>query len=60
MTRIAIAWFRRDLRIHDHPALTAAVASADVVIPVFVLDDALLRGRWPAPNRVWFMRESVA
>ncbi|MCJ7712260.1 MAG: DNA photolyase family protein [Chloroflexi bacterium] len=59
MTRIAIAWFRRDLRIHDNPALTAAVASADVVIPVFVFDDALLNGRWPAPNRIWFMRESV-
>jgi deoxyribodipyrimidine photo-lyase len=59
MTRIAIAWFRRDLRLHDHPALTAAIASADVVIPVFVFDEALLGGRWPAPNRVWFMRESV-
>ena len=60
MTRIAIAWFRRDLRIHDHPALHAAVAAADVVIPLFVFDDVLLAGRWPAPNRVWFMRESVA
>jgi deoxyribodipyrimidine photo-lyase len=60
MTRTAIVWFRRDLRVHDHPALTAAVAAADVVIPVFVFDEALLGGRWPAPNRVWFMRESVA
>jgi len=59
MTRVAIAWFRRDLRLYDHPALTAAVASADVVIPVFVFDEALLNGRWPAANRVWFMRESV-
>lgn len=59
MTRVAIAWFRRDLRLHDQPALTAAVESADVVIPVFVFDDALLNGRWPAPNRIWFMRESV-
>jgi deoxyribodipyrimidine photo-lyase len=59
MTRTAIAWFRRDLRLHDHPALMAAIASADVVIPVFVFDEALLGGRWPAPNRVWFMRESV-
>jgi deoxyribodipyrimidine photo-lyase len=59
MTRVAITWFRRDLRLHDHPALTAAVASADVVIPVFVFDEALLHGRWPAANRVWFMRESV-
>jgi deoxyribodipyrimidine photo-lyase len=60
MTRTALVWFRRDLRLHDHPALAAAVASADVVIPVFVFDEALLGGRWPAPNRVWFMRESVA
>ena len=60
MPRIAVAWFRRDLRLHDHPALTAALAEADAVVPLFVLDDALLTGRWPAPNRVWFMRESVA
>ena len=39
MPNIAILWFRRDLRVHDHPALTAAVAEADVVIPVFVIDD---------------------
>lgn len=59
MPNVAILWFRRDLRVHDHPALTAAVAEADVVIPVFVVDDALLTGRWFAPNRSWFMRESL-
>jgi len=59
MTR-AIVWFRRDLRLHDHPALTAALAEADEVIPLFVVDDALLSGRWPAANRIWFMRESLA
>jgi deoxyribodipyrimidine photo-lyase len=26
---IAILWFRRDLRLHDHPALRAALDSAD-------------------------------
>ena len=41
VTATAIAWFRRDLRLHDHPALVAALASADAVIPVFVLDDRL-------------------
>jgi deoxyribodipyrimidine photo-lyase len=60
MSRTAVVWFRRDLRLHDHPALAAAVSRADVVVPLFVFDDVLLRGRWPAPNRVWFMRESVA
>ncbi len=31
-------WFRRDLRINDHPALVAAVASAEQIIPLFILD----------------------
>lgn len=60
MTRRTILWLRRDLRLHDHPALAEALASADEVVPLFVLDDVLLGGRWPAPNRVWFMLESVA
>jgi deoxyribodipyrimidine photo-lyase len=36
-----ILWFRRDLRLGDHPALAAAAAEGDV-LPVFVLDDTLL------------------
>lgn len=35
-------WFRRDLRLHDHPALAAAAHDGPVVA-LFVLDDALLR-----------------
>src|SRR3954453_16342527 len=50
----AIAWFRRDLRLHDHPSLTAA-AKADRVVPVFVLDDALLGGRFPSGPRTRFL-----
>lgn len=40
--------FTRDLRVHDHPALTEAVRSSDEVVPLFVLDPALLR---VSPNR---------
>lgn len=60
MAVTALLWFRRDLRLHDHPALVAALREADRVVPVFVFDDGLLGGRWPSPNRAWFMRESVA
>ena len=49
-----VLWFRRDLRIHDHPALAAAAEDAAAVAPLFVLDDAIL-GADPAPNRLWFM-----
>ena len=33
-----ILWFRRDLRLGDHPMLTAAVASGRPLVPVFILD----------------------
>ena len=42
MTNPAVLWFRRDLRLADHAALTAASAGGDV-LGVFVADDALLR-----------------
>jgi len=34
-----IMWFRRDLRLADHPALAAAAQSGRPVIPVFILDE---------------------
>ncbi len=34
-----ILWFRRDLRLSDHPALSAAARSGRPIIPVFILDD---------------------
>jgi deoxyribodipyrimidine photo-lyase len=55
----AIVWFRRDLRLHDHPALNAALASADAVVPVFCVDDALLRGRHASGPRTQFLLECL-
>ncbi|TNF63233.1 MAG: deoxyribodipyrimidine photo-lyase [Rhodobacteraceae bacterium] len=34
-----LLWYRRDLRLGDHPALWAAVASGRPVVPVFIHDD---------------------
>ncbi len=36
----AIVWFRRDLRLTDHPALLSAAADHRDVVPVFVVDPA--------------------
>ena len=55
-----LVWFRRDLRLHDHPALSDALARADHIAPLFVLDPALITGRWRSPNRTWFMLASLA
>jgi deoxyribodipyrimidine photo-lyase len=38
-----IVWFRRDLRIADHPALAEACKECDEVIPLFVFDEPLLQ-----------------
>ena len=56
----ALVWFRRDLRVHDHPALRAALAHHDEVVPVFCLDDRLLHGRHSSGPRTQFLLESLA
>jgi deoxyribodipyrimidine photo-lyase len=56
----AVVWFRRDLRVHDHPALRAALDSHDEVVPFFCLDDRLLHGRHASASRTRFMLECLA
>ena len=34
----AVIWHREQLRIRDHPAVTAATRGADVVLPLFIFD----------------------
>ena len=41
----ALVWFTRDLRVHDHPALRAALDGHERVVPVFCFEDRLLSGR---------------
>nr|WP_296073559.1 deoxyribodipyrimidine photo-lyase [uncultured Actinoplanes sp.] len=55
--RTAIVLFTRDLRVHDNPALAAACANADRVVPLYVLDPALAG---LSPNRNRFLHQSLA
>ncbi len=55
--RTAIALFTRDLRVHDNPALAAAVEAAEHVLPVFVLDERLTGSS--GSNRLAFLGESL-
>ena len=52
----SVVLFTRDLRLHDHPALDAAVRAGGSVVPLFVLDPDLLRR---SPNRRRFLLESL-
>jgi deoxyribodipyrimidine photo-lyase len=50
----ALLWFTRDLRLHDQPALQAAVASGRPVVACYVFDDQA-GGAWAmgAASRWW-------
>ncbi|MHA1163961.1 MAG: cryptochrome/photolyase family protein [Alphaproteobacteria bacterium] len=54
-----IVWFRADLRLHDHAALSAAAATGAPLVPVYVLDDET-PGRWaPGGASRWWLHESL-
>lgn len=50
-------WFRRDLRLADHPALTYASRDNRETVPVFVIDPALVR--YSGSARLAFMYRSL-
>lgn len=52
-----IWWIRRDLRIQDNQALSAALQSGAEVLPVFILDPILLSS--PAAGRQAFLFEGI-
>jgi deoxyribodipyrimidine photo-lyase len=54
----SIVWFRDDLRLADHPALTAA-AKADALICVYVLDEASEGFRPHGGASRWWLAQSL-
>src|SRR3954469_12743611 len=50
-----VVWSRRDLRVHDHPPLAAALREHDKVLPLFVLDPRLIHGRFRSANRTQYL-----
>ena len=57
--QVAIWWVRRDFRLADNPALRAAIDDGEAVLPLFVLDPALLSSAGRA-RRAWLMAALVA
>ncbi|MFJ6378710.1 cryptochrome/photolyase family protein [Kitasatospora sp. NPDC092039] len=57
---VSIALFTQDLRLHDNPVLHAARSTADQVVPLFVLDPAVERAGFAAPNRQAFLADCLA
>jgi len=58
--KIALHWFRCDLRLGDNSALHAACAEADVVVPLFIFDPRILNAPDTGASIVGFMLECLA
>jgi deoxyribodipyrimidine photo-lyase len=56
---LQLVWFRRDLRVDDHPALLAAAGRGPVAC-CFILDARIFRGPGAAAVRVRVMLEGLA
>ena len=55
----AIVWFRKDLRLSDHPALDAALQGGMEIIPVFIWDREE-GGAWsPGAASRWWLHHSL-
>jgi deoxyribodipyrimidine photo-lyase len=54
-----LLWFRRDLRLRDHPALLAAAEADAGVVPLFVVDPRLWDPAGP-PRQAWLVRSLAA
>jgi deoxyribodipyrimidine photo-lyase len=55
----SVVLFNRVLRLHDHPALATAVRRSDRVVPLFVIDPAIVDGPFGSPNRLSFLRDTL-
>ena len=53
--KVVLHWFRRDLRVTDNTALSAASQQALSVIPVYVLSDWKRSHGWTGANRQQFL-----
>jgi deoxyribodipyrimidine photo-lyase len=57
--KVAVHWFRCDLRLADNTALHAATAAADAVVPIFIFDPKILESEDASANQVAFMIECL-
>ena len=56
-TKPVILWFRRDLRLHDNPALNHAAETGRPILPVYILDEHFERPMGAASR--WWLDKSL-
>jgi deoxyribodipyrimidine photo-lyase len=60
LTAPIVVWFRNDLRLADHPALTAAAGAGASILPLYILDDATPGRFRPGGASRWWLNGSLA
>ena len=60
MKKIAVFWFRRDLRLEDNCALFHALNSKYPVLPIFIFDKEILSELPKNDARVQFIHQSLS
>jgi deoxyribodipyrimidine photo-lyase len=60
VTAPIIVWFRNDLRLSDHPALTAAAETGAPILPLYILDDATPGRLCMGGASRWWLHGSLA
>jgi deoxyribodipyrimidine photo-lyase len=55
----AVVWFRKDLRLEDHPALSAALADGLEIIPIFIWDSKASDIWRPGEASRWWLHQSL-
>lgn len=57
--QLSLIWFRNDLRLKYNRVIQAIFDNRDKVIPIFILDDKILRDKNTSPLRISFLIESL-
>ena len=57
--KIAVFWFRRDLRLEDNAALHNALKSGDKILPVFIFDEEIIDNLPKDDARVSFIYQTL-
>jgi len=55
-----IWWIRRDLRLFDNPSLANSLSNSDQIIPLFILDPAIIHSPKTGPKRNAFLFEGLS
>ena len=59
MSSRSVIWFRKGLRLHDNPALAAAIEGASRLYPVFCLDPHFVASGAVGANRLHFLLQTL-